>query len=110
MPDSSGPRALIFLLLFLYHGAHSLSKTFAMALLAQVSWLALIVYTVADHVAFQLLKLASGDIVYWMPGVGAIASCLFRFGTKILADFTGTFCSSQRDHDPTSECAIWWQD
>jgi hypothetical protein len=46
VPDSSGGRALIFLLLFLYHGAYSLSKMYAMALLAQVSWLALIVYTV----------------------------------------------------------------
>jgi hypothetical protein len=93
VPDSSGRRALIFLLLFVYHGAHSLSKTYAMALLAQVSWLALILYTVADHVAFQLLKLACGDIVYWMPGVGAIFSTLFRFCAKVLADFTGTFCN-----------------
>ena len=92
MPDSSGRRALIFLLLFFYHGAHSLSKTYAMALLAQVSWLALIVYTVADHVAFQLLKLACNDFIYWMPGVGAIVSSIFRFGAKVLADFTGTFC------------------
>ena len=61
-----------------------------MALLAQVSWLALIVYTVADHVAFQLLKLARNDFIYWMPGVGAIVSSIFRFCEKVLADFTGT--------------------
>ena len=91
MPDSSGRRALIFLLLFVNHGAHSLSKTYAMALLAQVSWLALIVYTVADHLAFQLLKLACNDFIYWVPGVGAIASSLFRFCGKVLADFTGAF-------------------
>ena len=91
MPDSSGWRALIFLLLFVYHGAHSLSKTFAMALLAQVSWLALIVYTVADHVAFQLLKLACNDFIYWMPGVGVIISAIFRFCAKVVTDFTGTF-------------------
>ncbi len=95
MPDSSGPRALIFLLLFLYHGAHSLSKTYAMALLAQVSWLALIVYTAADHVAFQLLKLACNDFIYWMPGVGGIFSLLTRFGAKVLADFTGAFSISR---------------
>jgi hypothetical protein len=110
VPDSSGRRALIFLLLFVYHGAHSLSKTFAMALLAQVSWLALVVYTVADHVAFQLLKLAGNDFIYWMPGVGSIVSSIFRFVAKVAADFTGTFCTSQRDRDPTSECALWWQD
>ncbi len=89
MPDSSGRRALTFLLLFFYHGAHSLSKTYAMALLAQVSWLGLIVYTVADHVAFQLLKLACGDFIYWVPRFGAIISSLFRFGAKVLTDFTG---------------------
>jgi hypothetical protein len=94
VPDSSGRRALIFLLLFVYHGAHSLSKTFAMALLAQVSWLALIVYTVADHVAFQLLKLACNDCIYWMPGVGVIISSIFRFFAKVLADFTGAFSFS----------------
>ena len=63
MPDSSGRRALIFILLFVYHGAHSLSKTYAMALFAQVSWLALIVYTVADHLALQLIKLACKDFI-----------------------------------------------
>jgi hypothetical protein len=102
VPDSSGRRALIFLLLFVYHGAHSLSKTYAMALLAQVSWLALIVYTVADHVAFQLLKLVCNDFIYWMPGVGGIVSSIFRFVEKVVADFTGTFCTSQGDRDPTN--------
>jgi hypothetical protein len=92
VPDSSGGRALIFLLLFLYHGAHSLNKTFAMALLAQVSWLALIVYTVADHVAFQLLKLACNDFIYWVPGVGGAVSSMFRFVAKVVTDFTGTLC------------------
>jgi hypothetical protein len=66
-----------------------------MALLAQVSWLALIVYTVADHVAFQLLKLARHDFIYWMPGVGAIVSSIFRFCAKVVTDFTGTFGFSQ---------------
>jgi hypothetical protein len=92
VPDSSGRRALIFLLLFVYHGAHSLSKTYAMALLAQVSWLALIVYTVADHVAFQLLKLVCNDFIYWMPGFGAIFSSISRFVSKVVTDFTGTLC------------------
>ncbi len=101
VPDSSGRRALIFLLLFVYHGAHSLSKTFAMALLAQVSWLALIVYTVVDHVAFQLLKLARHDFISWMPGVGAIVSLLTRFVSKVLADFTGMLSISRHiDRDP----------
>ena len=63
-----------------------------MALLAQVSWLALIVYTVADHVAFQLLKLARHDFMYWVPGFGGITSLLARFCAKVVADFTGTFC------------------
>ena len=87
---------LIFLLLFLYHGALSLSKTYAMALLAQVSWLALIVYTVADHVAFQLLKLACNDFIYWMPNAGFIVSSISRFVAKVVTDFTGTLSISGR--------------
>ena len=103
VPDSSRRRALIFLLLFVCHGAHSLSKTYAMDLLAQVSWLALIVYTVADHVAFQLLKLVRHDFIYWAPGVGAIVSLLARFCAKVVADFTGTFCISRHTSRSRSE-------
>ncbi len=105
VPDSTGRRALTFLLLFVYHGAHSLSKTYAMALLAQVSWLALIVYTVADHVAFQMLKLACNDFIYWVPGFGAIVSLLARFVAKVVADFTGTSFISRHtsSRDPSSE-------
>jgi uncharacterized membrane protein len=69
-----------------------------MALLAQVSWLALIVYTVADHVAFQLLKLACKDFIYWAPGAGGIVSLLARFVAKVVADFTGTLCISRDTH------------
>jgi hypothetical protein len=97
VPDSSGRRALIFLLLFVYHGALSLSKTYAMALLAQVSWLALIVYMVVDHVALQLLKLACNDFIYWMPGVGVIISSIFRFCAKAVTDFTGTLSISRHN-------------
>ncbi len=112
MPDSSGRRALIFILLFVYHGAHSLSKTYAMALLAQVSWLALIVYTVADHLALQLIKLVCNDYIYWMPGVGGFLSFIFRFCAKVVADFTGTFrfFDTHRDRDPTIGCVLRWQD
>jgi hypothetical protein len=112
VPDSSGRRALIFILLFVYHGAHSLSKMYAMALLAQVSWLALIVYTVADHLAFQLLKLACNDYIYWMPGGGGMVSSISRFVAKVVADFTGTFCflDTHRDRDPTIGCVLRWQD
>ena len=93
VPGSSGRRALTFLLLVVFHGTHSLSKTYAMALLAQVSWLALIVYTVADHVAFQLLKLARHDFIYWMPNAGFIVSSISRFVAKVVTDFTGTLCT-----------------
>ena len=89
MPDSSGRRALIFLLLFVYHGAHSLSKTYAMALLAQVSWLLVVAYTVVDHVLFQLYKLMRGDFIYWLPGLGGPISSLCRFVAKVVTDFTG---------------------
>jgi hypothetical protein len=103
VPDSSGRRALIFLLLFVYHGANSLSKTYAMALLAQVSWLALIVYTVADHVAFELFKLVRHDFIHWVPGVGGVVSLLARFVAKVVADFTGTIYIPGHTSRPRSD-------
>ncbi len=108
VPDSSARRALVFLLLFVYHGAHSLSKTYAMALLAQVSWLALIVYTVADHLAFQLLKLACNDFIYWAPGVGGIVSLLARFCGKVVADFTGALSISRHIEIEIRRLNVCW--
>ncbi len=89
VPDSSAKRALTFLLLFVYHSAHTLGKMCAVALLAQVSWLLVVVYTVVDHVLFQLYKLMRGDFIFWVPGVGGPLSSLNRFGTKVVVDFTG---------------------
>ena len=90
VPDSTRRRALTFFLLFVYHSAHTLGKTCAVALLAQVSWISVVVYTVVDHVLFQLYKLMRGDFIYWMPGVGGSLSSLARFGTKVVVDFTGS--------------------
>ena len=56
VPDSSAKRALTFFLLFMYHGAHALGRTFATALLAQVSRVGLGAFTVADQAKFQLYK------------------------------------------------------
>ena len=107
VPDSTRPRALTFLLLFVYHSAHSLGKTCAMALLAQVSWLLVVGYTVVDHVFFQLYKLMRGDFIYWAPGVGGPLSSLCRFGAKVVVDFTGaSICVKQlpsRSDTPRSD-------
>ncbi len=89
VPDSTRRRALTFLLLFMYHSGHTLGKTCAMALLAQVSWLYVVVYTVVDHVFFQLYKLMRGDFIYWLPGFGGPFSSLCRFVAKVVTDFTG---------------------
>ncbi len=89
VPDSSAKRALTFLLLFVYHSAHTLGKTCAMALLAQVSWIFVVAYTVVDHVVYQLYKLMRGDFIYWTPGLGGPLSSLARFITKVVVDFTG---------------------
>ncbi len=89
MPDSTARRALTFFLLFVYHSAHTLGKTCAMALLAQVSWIYVVMYTVVDHVLFQLYKLMRGDFIYWIPGVGGPVSSLARFVAKVVVDFTG---------------------
>jgi hypothetical protein len=89
VPDSAAKRALTFFLLFVYHGAHALGRTFATALLAQVSWLGLVAFMVADHAKFQLYKLARADFIYWMPGTGAPFSSLMRFFDKVLMDFVG---------------------
>ncbi len=89
VPDSTRRRALTFLLLFVYHSAHTLGKTCAVALLAQVSWIFVVAYTVVDHVAFQLYKLMRGDFIYSAPGIGGPLSSLCRFIAKVVTDFTG---------------------
>ena len=89
VPDSTRRRALTFFLLFVYHSAHTLGKTCAVALLAQVNWIFVVLYTVVDHVLFQLYKLMRGDFIYWAPGVGGLFSSLCRFVAKVVADFTG---------------------
>jgi hypothetical protein len=88
VPDSQSGRIATFFLLFVYHGTHALGKTFATALLAQVSWVGLIALIIVDHVKFQLYKLLRADFIYSMPGVGAPISLLIRFGEQILIDFT----------------------
>ncbi len=80
---------LTFLFLFLFHGAHSLSKTLSIALLTQVNWLWFVCYTVVDHAAFQLLKRSMGDFSYWVPQTSAPISVVFRFIGKTVTDFTG---------------------
>ncbi len=89
MPDSTAKRALAFFLLFVYHSSHTLGKTCAVALLAQVSWIFAVLYTVVDHAVYQLHKLMRGDFIYWVPGVGGPLSLLVRFVAKVVVDFTG---------------------
>jgi hypothetical protein len=76
-------------LLFLYHSAHALGNTFGMAVLAQTNWLWLAVYLLVDHCSLILYKLARGDLVYWVPGLGVPSSMLERFALKVIVDFTG---------------------
>jgi hypothetical protein len=93
IPDNK--RALVFALLFLYHTVWSLGKTFSMAVLAQTNWVWLAVYLLADHCGLILYKLARGDLVYWVPGLGVPLSMLIRFSVKVIVDFTGYACRSQ---------------
>ena len=55
------------MLLFLYHSAHALGKTFSMAVLAQTNWVWLVVYLLTNHCGLILYKLAREDLVYWIP-------------------------------------------
>ena len=107
VPDSTRRRALTFLLLFVYHSAHTLGKTCAVALLAQVSWIFVVAYTVVDHLSYQLYKLMRGDFIHWTPGVGGPLSSLCRFGAKVVVDFTGaSMCVKQlpsRSDTPRSD-------
>jgi hypothetical protein len=89
VPGTSAARIGVFLLLFLYHGAHALGSTFSMALLAQTNLLWLAVYLLADHCGLILYKLARGDLVYWIPRAGVPLSMLERFVVKVITDFTG---------------------
>jgi hypothetical protein len=95
VPDTSAGRIGVFMLLFLYHSAHALGSTFSMAVLAQTNLLWLAVYLLADHCGLILYKLARGDLVYWVPGLGVPLSMLIRFSVKVIVDFTGYACRSQ---------------
>jgi hypothetical protein len=87
IPDTK--RALVFALLFLYHAVWSLGKTFSMAVLAQTNWLWLVVYLLSDHCGLILYKLARGDLIYFVPGLGWPVSMLARIVAKVVTDFTG---------------------
>ncbi len=89
VPDTTGKRASVFALLFLYHTAWSLGKTFSMALLAATNWVWLVVYLLSDHCGLILYKLARGDLIYWVRGLGWAMSMLARFCAKVVVDFTG---------------------
>jgi hypothetical protein len=89
IPDNSAGQFIVFMLLFVYHSAHTLGNTFSMAVLAQTYWLWLVAYLLADHCGLILYKLARGDLVYWVPGLGVLLSTFFRFAMKVIADFTG---------------------
>ena len=87
--ETSSGRFAAFMLLFLYHSAHTLGNTFSMAVLAQMSWVWLVAYLLADHCGLILYKLARSDLVYWVPGFGVSLSVLARFIVKVIVDFTG---------------------
>jgi hypothetical protein len=89
VPDTTGKRALVFALLFLYHTAWSLGKTFSMAVLAATNWVWLVAYLLSDHCGLILYKLARGDLIYWVRGLGWAMSMLARFSAKVVVDFTG---------------------
>jgi hypothetical protein len=89
IPDAAGKRVLVFALLFLYHAVYSIGQTLSMAVLAKTRWLWLALYLLADHTGFILYKLARGDLIYWVPGLGFPVSVLARFMAKVVADFTG---------------------
>jgi hypothetical protein len=89
IPDATSKRFMAFVLLFLYHSAWALGKTFSMAVLAQANWLWLVAYLFADHGGLVLYKLARGDLIYWVPGFGFPLSLLARFMAKVVTDFSG---------------------
>jgi hypothetical protein len=89
LPDTAAGCAWAFALLFLYHSAHALGKTFSMAVLAQTNALWLVAYLLSDHCGFMVYKLARGDLIYWVPGLGWGLSMLVRFIVKVVVDFTG---------------------
>jgi hypothetical protein len=101
IPETSAGRFAVFMLLFLYHGTHTLGNMLSMAVLAQTSSVWLVAYLLADHCGLVLYKLARGDLVYWIPGFGVLLSVLARFVVKVIVDFTGyarsqpalSFCS-----------------
>jgi hypothetical protein len=47
------------------------------------------VYLLSDHCGLILFKLARGDLIYWLPGLGWPISIFGRFLVKVITDFTG---------------------
>jgi hypothetical protein len=92
IPDTSAGQFRVFMLLFVYHSAHTLDNTFSMAVLAQTNWVWLVAYLLSDHCGLILYKLARGDLVYWIPRAGVSLSMLIRFMVKAITDFTGYVC------------------
>jgi hypothetical protein len=93
IPSTSTGRLMAFGLLFLYHSAYTTGKTFSMAVLALTNWRWLVSYVLADHCGFIIYKLARGDLIYWVPGCGALSSLLVRFVEKVIVDFTRYACT-----------------
>ena len=87
IPDTK--RASVFALLFLYHTVWSLGKTFSMAVLAVTNWAWLVMYLLSDHCGLILYKLARGDLIYFVPGLGWPLAMLARIIVKVVVDFTG---------------------
>jgi len=92
--DSTASRLWTFTLLLVYHGAHTIAKTFTVALLIVTNWVWLVGYIVADHCLFVLSKVVRADFFNWAPGSGLLMSLLSRFMIKVLGDFTGNVCAS----------------
>jgi hypothetical protein len=102
IPDETAGRLRAFIFLFLYHSTHTMGKTYSMALLWQTNWLWLVVYLLVDHCVLILYKLARGDLIYWIPGLGVPLSVLSRFIVKVVTDFTGSAPGLTR---PDAHCA-----
>ena len=87
-------RMFTFLTMFAITVCHILMKTMATALLMIVNSTWLLMFMIGDMSLFMLMKIARGELRYWLNLSGALgwfASCLIRVFVKQLVDFTCCF-------------------
>ena len=93
IPDNNGTRGRCFLLMTLISSLHTLSRSVGCSLLAASGGASLVLpFIGGEMLLYFSWKAVRGDFMYWIRVEGALGLLMtffFRFGIKIIVDFTG---------------------